>query len=285
MQDTGDDDDDDTVFYNVVEESSDKFEEEFEVTSYVAKKTSSSSLNEGHNQEKMSQTNGATATSETEQGREVFTEEGGDRQTQTTGRASGCFASIRAFWTFLSEGILHKWMRKFVVTLGTNAARHPIPCIGSIIFLSFALVAIGFFTNFRTEFEQRRFLTPTSSLPHLHSQWIQDEFETLRYFWMTLHSDGDNALTPTGIRQALETIDTVRTAPAFKTVCSQSKYLSFSTNKPTCQMFTVTQFWNHNITLFEEKIAAADDNEEDYGKFNSGVLLFAVNRSQLVPLM
>jgi hypothetical protein len=172
-------------------------------------------------------------------------------------------------WSHVTEGMLHKWIRKFVVGLGSSAARYPKTWIISMTVFGFALAIIGFFTNFQAEFEQRVFLTPQGSLPDKHSDWINDEsgFEKQRVFWLALHSDGDNVINTKAMRRALITIENVLTTPDFQSVCSQSKYQDVQTNEHTCFIFSPTLFWENNLTLFEKQIAEVRPAEQDdFGK-------------------
>ena len=127
-----------------------------------------------------------------------------------------------------------------------------------ITLLSFALVAVGFFTNFRMELDQMAFLTPQGSLPDQHSDWIKEGengFENLRVLWLALHNDGENVVHVQAMRQAITVMGMIKTQiPEFQTVCAQSQYLDFDTNEPTCRIFSVTQYWNENITFFEEQV-------------------------------
>lgn len=172
-------------------------------------------------------------------------------------------------WSHLTEGMLHKWIRKIVVAFGSSAARYPKTWIFSMTVFGFSLAIIGFFTNFRAEFEQRVFLTPQGSLPDKHSDWINEEsgFEKQRVFWLALHSDGDNVINTKAIRRALITMDTILTTPDFQEVCSQSQYQDVRTNEHTCFIFSPTLFWENNLTLFEKQIAEVPlAEQDDFGK-------------------
>ena len=175
--------------------------------------------------------------------------------------------AFNPLWTYLTEGVLHKIITKVVVSLGSHAARHPFWYVFYITFFGIAIAGIGIFTNFNTEFDQRVFLTPFNSYPDVHSKWIYEDsgFEKQRVLWLALHSKGDNVLHPQAIRQALVTMETVKSAPDYDKVCSKSQFRSFETNKPTCRVFTVTQFWDDNVTLFDEQmelIEKAADRDE-----------------------
>lgn len=198
-------------------------------------------------------------------------------------RSCGCRRPMNPFWTNLIEGGLHVWIRRLVVALSTHAARHPKAWIGIVTLTSFLLVGVGFFTNFQTEFDQMAFLTPQGSLPDVHNKWIANEggFEALRVLWLALHSDGDNIVHTEAMRRALVSMDQVTGTPGFSEVCSKSLYFNEvlqgkvpNENEPTCRTFSVTKFWNHNITYFEEQVAAlASSKEQDeYSKTSIGNL-------------
>jgi hypothetical protein len=168
-------------------------------------------------------------------------------------------------WSQATEGMLHTWIRKFVVGFGSSAARYPKTWIASMTVFGFALAIVGFFTNFQAEFEQRVFLTPQGSLPDKHSDWINEEsgFEKQRVFWLALHNDGDNVINPKAMRRALITMENILATPDFQSVCSQSQYQDVQTNEHTCFIFSPTLFWENNLTLFEEQIAEVPMAEQD----------------------
>jgi hypothetical protein len=204
------------------------------------------------------------------------------RQQPKNVRSCGCRRPMVPCWTNLIEGGLHVWIRRLVVALSTHAARHPKAWIGIVTLTSFVLVGAGFFTNFQTEFDQMAFLTPRGSLPDVHNKWITNEggFEALRVLWLALHSDGDNVVHAEAMRRAIILIDQVTGTPGFSEVCSESLYFNevlrgeVPTNEkePTCRTFSVTKFWNHNVSYFEEQIAALPSSKEqdEYGKTSIG---------------
>ena len=172
-------------------------------------------------------------------------------------------------WSRFTEGMLHKWIRKVLVTLASSSARYPKTWLLSMTVFSFSLAIVGFFTNFQAEFEQRVFLTPQGSLTDKHSDWINEKsgFEKQRVLWLALHSDGNNVITAKGLRRALFTMDTILSVPGFKTVCSQSRYQDVVTGEHTCFIYGPTLFWENNLTLFENQLAAVPLAEQDeFGK-------------------
>jgi len=191
---------------------------------------------------------------------------------------------INACVTHLTEGYLHNGIKRCVVAFACHAARHPVTWIATVTALSFGLAVTGLLTNFTMELDQMTFLTPQGSLPDRHSDWIfgaDSGFEKLRVLWIALHADGDNVLHAQAMRQAIAAMEMIQTeVPDFHTVCANSLYLDFETSEPTCRIFTVTQFWNDNLTLFEEELAAIPIStptiQDEYGTFLVFFLLVVV---------
>ncbi|CAB9501029.1 Pick C1-like protein 1 [Seminavis robusta] len=171
-------------------------------------------------------------------------------------------------WTHVTEGILHKAIRRSVVALGSLAARNPKRCIVSLTILGFSICILGFLTNFRIELDQNAFLTPQGSLPDLHSDWINNTpesgFETLRIFWMAIHSDSHNVVTAKAMRRAFISMDAILTAPSYRAVCSQSQqFRDLKTDQPTCRISSPTQFWEHKYARFHNQLTYVPEQEQD----------------------
>jgi len=67
-------------------------------------------------------------------------------------------------WTRLTE-MMHRAIKSTVVQCALHAARHPRTYVGVITFLSFFLIAVGYFTNFTLELDFEKVFAPMHSMP------------------------------------------------------------------------------------------------------------------------
>lgn len=167
---------------------------------------------------------------------------------------------VNQTWTNLTEGFLHLRIRNFNVTLGTTAARYPKACILLITMLSFGLVALGFATNFKIEFNHDKLFTPLHSRPAKHGKWVFEESNFIEYsdFILVVHAEGEDVLVVDAIRRMFAALDVARQMPGYEELCAQSQYLN-KTNQPDCYLWSPTNFWNHNVTEFEETVTTNQD--------------------------
>ncbi|CAB9518964.1 Patched domain-containing protein 3 [Seminavis robusta] len=159
-------------------------------------------------------------------------------------------------WTHLTEGIVHRGIRKFNVGLGTYAAQYPRLCILLITLFSFGIVSVGFFTNFVLVFSHDDIFTPMHSRPKLHSDWIRTKsnFPDTNDFVFIIHANGEDVMNVDAIRRLFFALDTYRNGTGYKEICAQSHYLDVIDNEPDCWIWSATNFWHHNVTEFEEAI-------------------------------
>ncbi|CAB9506139.1 Pick C1-like protein 1 [Seminavis robusta] len=167
------------------------------------------------------------------------------------------------YWTWFTEDVLHAAIRRMVVSLSTSAARNPFRWIGGLTFVSLAVLATGFFTNFQLIVDSDEIFTPINSLPTKHSDWLVHDsgFQTIRPVLMVIHNHGSNVLGKEPITKLFEAIDVVRNTPGYDDICSHGTYMTHD-GINTCRIFSATRFWNHNKTLFDLEVQT-DENVTD----------------------
>lgn len=193
---------------------------------------------------------------------------------------------INPCWSTLTEGYLHSGIRKFVVTLGTLSATYPWTTVVLTCFISLALLVIGFFTNFQLELNQLHFVTPTNSLPHLHSKWIYNKndeninnnsgFPNVRVFYLNIHNHGKNILHGKAMEVALEAMEVLQSTLHYDDLClkcsdcSESDRDMLFDGTSYCRISSVTQFWDHSQDKFQQQISLMSDDDkkmDEYGAY------------------
>jgi len=173
---------------------------------------------------------------------------------------------IRKTWSMITDRCVHKPIRYTVVGLSKFAARNPWWCICSITLISFGLALVGLLTNFRLESRQYKLFSPIGSKSTQHGDWIQSQsgassleeeqpkFPLERMQYIMIHANGASVLNVPAVRGVFWALDTLRSSPGYKTIClEKSRYTNFQ-GEPTCRINSVTGFWDHNVTLFEESM-------------------------------
>ncbi|CAB9504683.1 Pick C1 protein [Seminavis robusta] len=168
---------------------------------------------------------------------------------------------VNKTWTYMTEGLLHQWLRRCVVKMALTAATYPLTTIATISFLSLTLIATGFFTNFKIVYNHQEIFTPFGSLPEQHHEWITQEsgFAITRPFLVLLHRNGDSVLQATALQMLFTALNTIQSTPGYDDACQQSAYLDKATNKPTCKLSSATQFWNHDIQQLLQELTPLDN--------------------------
>lgn len=80
-----------------------------------------------------------------------------------------------------------------------------------------------------------------------------------RIFTLLLHAGGRNVLSREGVLKLFDAIDAVRNLPNYDHECRVNNYIDIYTGEPTCIIWGITRFWNHNRTLFEEEVKTDED--------------------------
>jgi hypothetical protein len=174
---------------------------------------------------------------------------------------------ICPLWTRLTEDELHRWIRGTVVAFGTCSARNPWTTVLAVAIASFGIAITGVLTNFTMVYEHSTIFTPMNSLPALHGKWISEEsgFEETNDMIMIIHAHGENVLQVPAVLKAFEALDTVRNAQGYDELCAQSSYINAETREPTCWVWSVTELWKHNRTLFEQAFVDRGANASTLG--------------------
>ena len=164
-------------------------------------------------------------------------------------------------WTQWTEK-LHNAVNQFVVALSMCAARNPKRCIVSVIVLSFALLSIGFFTNFHVNVEETEIYAPFDSIPQRHFQWRNEESgfsQTTRVTVLVLHNHGENVMHKAAMRRVFEALETVRNTTGYDEVCQDGAYWDSETQEYTCRVVSATRAWYHDVALFDDQVSSDQD--------------------------
>lgn len=176
-----------------------------------------------------------------------------NKSAQSTRRQPVC-----ARWTRLTEDGLSRWLRHFVVVLGTWAARHPWTTVWSVALLSLILVGVGLMTNFEVVWDHETIFTPTGSPPARNGAWLASSgFTETADMLLMVHSDqsDSNVLHVEAVRRVFQVLETLRSTPGYDALCARSGYINpYNSSEHTCWIWSVTQFWDHNVTIFEQQL-------------------------------
>lgn len=138
------------------------------------------------------------------------------------------------------------------------AATNPKITVVSTFLFSFAMLAIGFFTNFEIQVENWYLWPPQTSIAKEHTQWFyyQSEFayET-SYFDMLIHAHGDNVLGVEGVRRTFEAIQAIEELDGYKNGCAWAKIFGDEYYLGQCKIHSVADFWNESLAIFEEQVS------------------------------
>ena len=158
-------------------------------------------------------------------------------------------------WSFLT-GLVHHGITRFILFSSMLAARNPKRTIWFITFISFALIIVGFFTNFNIQVDYEKVYAPFNSVTMDHKTWISDDSgfpDPPRPLAMVLHNDGGNVLGRANVERLFEAIDTVRNTPGYDEMCEQSNSHN-AKGEPTCKITSATRFWHHSADIFHQEI-------------------------------
>lgn len=163
---------------------------------------------------------------------------------------------IFPWWTRLTDK-MHRGITRFVVTMSLNAAKNPKTCIAGVLLLSFSLVGIGFFTNFRLELDENVIYAPSDSIPQDHFAWRNDKsgfLESTRVTTLVIHADGANVLGKEPMDRVFEALDIVRNIPGYQDICEDGDYYDERSGAFTCRIISATRYWYHDTELYHQEI-------------------------------
>ena len=175
---------------------------------------------------------------------------------------------ICSSWTYLTEHLLHAAITNAVVWMATLAARNPYRTLASMTFVSWVVLAAGFFTNFTLIVDSDEIYTPLNTLAEQHHDWLihgangeGSGFDNIRPLLMILHKNGRNVLDADSFDRLFDAIDVVRDTPGYNDLCQEGHYVSYD-NQHTCRILSATRFWNHNRTWFEEQVLHTSNRQQ-----------------------
>jgi hypothetical protein len=169
--------------------------------------------------------------------------------------ASNHKQSLVPWWTCVTEDGLHRIIRNTVIQRGTHAARHPWSYVVGVFAVALALAGIGLLTNFTLLLDHEQIFTPINSPPAKHGQWLLEEsgFTETDNMLLIVHADGKDVLNVPAIHRVFEALTTLQNVPGYDDVCAHAGHIDPQTEQHTCWIWSVTQFWDHNVTKFEEQ--------------------------------
>ena len=170
--------------------------------------------------------------------------------------------------------MINKFMKpvlKVLLKVTHHAATNPKTYVVSIILVSLALMVIGLATNFQMATDEDVW-TAQGTLSLKHGEWIDSEESGFppdpRYAMIIVHRDGqnvlgddqvENELALEGVQRVLESLDVLRSTPMYSQLCVQRDYTHPVTNETTCDIIGISEFWNHNTSLFDESVETNQD--------------------------
>ena len=166
---------------------------------------------------------------------------------------------IFPLWSRCTQS-LHRSISKIVTICALHAVKYPKSYIVIITLLSFTLAAVGFFTSFELELDLATVFTPVDSLPQRHGNWIASSEgfpDQTRTVQLVFHNHGDNVLHVSQAQRVMKAIATIRTTPGYDELCSLGSYVNFQ-NEKTCRIMSISNYWGHNATLFEQQVGDSD---------------------------
>ena len=198
-----------------------------------------------------------------------------DRPTTTTTTRALC-----PWWTHCTDA-LRRAILWFVQTLSGLAARNPWTVVVGVPVLSLLLVGTGLLTNFEFTMDPETFLIPTNTKVTNDYRWMMSHVgfagDKKTAVSILVHAHGDNVLTRATTRKTVQVMELVmQETPGYEQVCSffqqndnqddtsnntanqptttvwdESDTLDFLYYRPMCFVYSVTRFWNHNVTQFD----------------------------------
>jgi len=149
-----------------------------------------------------------------------------------------------------------------VVTLAVHAARHPKAYVGGVVFLTFALLGVGFATNFNYHTQTDEQMTAYWSRIRGQKYYIEEEFPPRPYsLQVIVHAQGDNILTRNGIEHMMQAVESVTSTPSYQSVCEGNDDPKDASGglQSICSIRGITLFWNHSMDIAQEALQSEVD--------------------------
>jgi len=153
------------------------------------------------------------------------------RRKESTAKQQPSKSSGHANGKFLTSFIerLHHAIISGLVAISVCAAKNPMRTIAFVPTLSFALIIIGFMTNFNLDLGTLNTFAPFDALSVEHDQWINDPATGWNIgrppFVIMLHNQGEQVIGKNELLWTFEAINIVRNTPGYDDICSLSDYV------------------------------------------------------------
>ena len=159
-----------------------------------------------------------------------------------------------------------------VTKIATISALNPKRTVALVVLVSFALLGIGFATNFKMDLVADRMYTPKNSIIREHQYWVQEESgfpANPRSLRMIIHQEDGNVMNRESIEGVFEVLDTVRSIPSYEDECAKGGDFEDMNGVQTCRIRSIALFWNNSAEVFREKVSSDVDamlqsSQEEY---------------------
>lgn len=168
--------------------------------------------------------------------------------------------SLSSKWTKAINRI-HLPVLKALLSLSSMAVYNPRRTVALVTLISIAILGIGLGTNFTLDVDEDVLWTPKNSRSKDHYDWVTEESgfpPEGRFLASIAHSDGNNVLGMAQARKVVSYANTIQSLPDYDPVCSQSEYTDES-GTPTCDIRSVSAFWNHSLEIFDSLVSSDKD--------------------------
>lgn len=157
------------------------------------------------------------------------------------------------------------FIARIIGALAREAAKNPYITIFSMATLSFALLAIGFFTNFSLVLDNSLLWPPSESFSVHQAFWLYEQTAftyDFRNVDMVVHANGDNVLTAEGISRVFAALGAVQGMPDYQEGCKWADLVGDTYQVGECHVHSVGNFWNNTPELFQEQSLSDEDVQD-----------------------
>lgn len=163
----------------------------------------------------------------------------------------------------------HGPLIKGLLAISRVSARNPLRTVCAVIFISFFLITVGYFTNFDIEASENKMWTPVNSISNRHRRWVRREADfpnNDRYFPIFFHANGGNVLKKDYVAKVFDVMDTLRNHSDYDSVCAESDriapdgiYVAQEGQNRTCEISGIPAFFSYQRSIFDLQV----QNDED----------------------
>lgn len=150
---------------------------------------------------------------------------------------------------------IRKTILKGLLWLGDKSARNPKACIVLTILLAIGLVGGGLAKGIIVLVSRDAIWTPQGSKPLQHKFYMEESsFPPYpKYFFVDIHRYGQNVLSKEGVERVFEVVNTILEIPGLQDYCNDAREIE------SCDLLSVSRFWNNSSALFESQIETDED--------------------------